>query len=162
MVQAGPCYSLCDHKKVTFSLHTSFPSSLSWVLCIQTTIFWGQALSHPLTHGCFIKKSPWPPWLHGYDMRISCTKAKSIKYSSHLQIHCYDVTQNYWALRLSLLYVMSWCNSFTAPSILRDPLYFSLLVTQKPLWLLQPQTVLNVSVSRKIFNDSWISPFHIT
>lgn len=110
----------------------------------------------------FQLKSPWPPWLHEYGMRISCTKAKSIRYSSHVQIHCYDVTQNYWALRLSLLYVMSWCNSFIAPSVLRDPLYFSLLVTQKPLQPLQPQTMLNVSVSRKIFNDSWISPFHIT
>lgn len=34
-------------------------------------------------------------------------RTKCNKYSSHLQIYCYDVKQTQWALRLSLLYVMS-------------------------------------------------------
>lgn len=70
--------------------------------------------------------------------------------------------ETHWALRICLLYVTNWCNNFTAPSISRDPLPFSLSVTQKSLRLLQPQAMLYISVSRKMFNDSHISPFHMT
>lgn len=38
----------------------------------------------------------------GAVVRIKCNK-----YSSHLQIHCCDVKQTQWAVKLSLLYVMS-------------------------------------------------------
>lgn len=55
--QSGLCYFLCDLGEVTFSLCTSFPSSLSCVWCILSVIFWGQALSLLLMHESFIKIS---------------------------------------------------------------------------------------------------------
>lgn len=62
--------------------------------------------------------------------------------------------QTHWAFRIWLLYVTNWCNNFTAPSISRHPLPFSLSVTQKSLGLLQPRAMLQVSESRKMFNNS--------
>lgn len=70
--------------------------------------------------------------------------------------------QTHWALWISLLYVTNWCNNFTASPVSRDLLPFSLPVTQKSLGLPQPQTMLYISVSKEMFNDSHISPFHVT
>lgn len=45
----------------------------------------------------------------------------------------------------------------------RETLFlFSSQLTQKPLGLLQPRTMLNINVSRKTFNDGQMSPFHMT